>query len=855
MPVNPLHHRISSQTFNPQPNLLKVKYKTQKSKKPKKIQKIQKKSKKSTKSRNPISPWGLPKILLLISLMILAPPADRTQNSGANTSWSPVFTPLDPVPTNPQPGPNNTGPQNPAQYPASCHQGNTTLPTSLPLQPGHNSRVKPANCRPGGQQARLPQGKALVEPPAGPSQQEVPHNGSFLSSNHYCQPHACIKQCIAPTTCQQPTKPGRSQPTNQQAGLPQGQALVEPPAGSNQQAAAAKASTSQPTCYLQPTPASRTQPSIQQAGLPQGKALVEPPAEPSQQGQWSPSIITNKQIKTIRGNIHLNKGSAYLQNRMLEIRQLVKDLKPHVLALSEAQVLQATNLEDLQLEDYNLHLDGIHEVGGTAREAVYTHKDLVVQPRRDLQHPNLTLVALQLGRPRQKKMTLLSFYCQWRELNLDTEATKVSKGVPAQASRFQQIVHIWDMAIQEGREVITLSDSNLSNNLLTDQDVLSDYDTKLKSIAAHYVSTIMNLEPTHCRPGGTPSTIDHITSTHPALINNVTTTVTGISNHTIISCICHTKAPVLQPHYRIKRDYHKIEPMEMGAKLLASTHIREATISQDPSQATQLLTQGIMGVLGELAPARRIQTQTNHAPFLSSSTRKLQWQRDQALAMANRTGHPEHFREYRNLRNLATTSLRRDHSKHMTSSLEDKGPRESWQTVRHLADNSPKGPPTLLTIAGNLTSSPKAIAKAMNEFYISKVTKIRQALPPSLIDPMEAMKCLLAGRNLKDTLTLYTVSRIKFRRIMRNMRPTCSPGTDGITMRLLRDYQHQLEPAIFNIVNLSISSGIFPEELKVSKVLPMLKGKEPPNLPNSYHPVNIVQSLGTIIESSIPPAC
>ncbi len=319
--------------------------------------------------------------------------------------------------------------------------------------------------------------------------------------------------------------------------------------------------------------------------------------------------------------------------------------------------------------------------------------------------------------------------------------------------------------------------------------------------------------------------IDHITTTHPAQISSIATITTGISDHTILSCTRHTKSQIVQPHYTVKRDYHRIEPLQMGAMLLASPSIREATISQDPSEATQLLTTGILTVLDELAPARRIQTRSNHAPFLSQATRDLQGQRDRALSLANTTGHPDHRREYRNLRNQATKSLRKDHSTHLTSTIEDKGPRETWQAVRKLAGNPPKGSPTSLTVNGILTSSPKAIAEAMNTFYIQKVTKIRQALPPALIDPMAAMRRLLAGKQLQDTLTISTVSRIKFRQILRSMRPTRSPGVDGLTMKLLRDYQQQLEPAIWNIVNLSISTATVPEDLKVTKVLPLLKSR------------------------------
>ena len=159
-----------------------------------------------------------------------------------------------------------------------------------------------------------------------------------------------------------------------------------------------------------------------------------------------------------------------------------------------------------------------------------------------------------------------------------------------------------------------MSDSNLSLPLLTNQDNLSDYDCNLKPIAQHFVNdilplgvAILNDKPTHKQVGQKPVTIDHMTSTHPGHITNVTTINTGESDHAIVTGIRHTKAPVTHPMYRSIRDYRGIDKMEMNTRLFLSQDIRMSTVETDPTEANGLFTRGIMTILDRLAPIKRIQ--------------------------------------------------------------------------------------------------------------------------------------------------------------------------------------------------------------------------------------------------------
>ena len=117
--------------------------------------------------------------------------------------------------------------------------------------------------------------------------------------------------------------------------------------------------------------------------------------------------------------------------------------------------------------------------------------------------------------------------------------------------------------------------------------------------------TIVNHQPTHHSPVFGAKTIDHITTTHPTLLTNVTTIVNGASDHSMLSCIRVTKAPIIQPRYRTVRDYRNMDQTEMKTNLLFSPFIKDATFNTDPTIATSSLQQGIRESLDNLAPQKK----------------------------------------------------------------------------------------------------------------------------------------------------------------------------------------------------------------------------------------------------------
>ena len=86
--------------------------------------------------------------------------------------------------------------------------------------------------------------------------------------------------------------------------------------------------------------------------------------------------------------------------------------------------------------------------------------------------------------------------------------------------------------------------------------------------------------------------------------------------------------------------------------------------------------------------------------------------------------------------------------------------------------------------------------------------------------------------------------------IINSLDPNKATGLDGISAKLLKSSVHVICTSLLEIINLSISSGVFPDSLKIAKVNPIHKTGAKDD-PANYRPISILSVLSKIIEKHI----
>ena len=173
--------------------------------------------------------------------------------------------------------------------------------------------------------------------------------------------------------------------------------------------------------------------------------------------------------------------------------------------------------------------------------------------------------------------------------------------------------------------------------------------------------------------------------------------------------------------------------------------------------------------------------------------------------------------------------------------------KSTWNEIKIILNkNTSTGLPSYFEINGSKISNHKDIANSFNEFFNS--------VGPDLASKIAVEK----DKSYKDYLTKtcntkFTISHTNVKEvsnILKNFQPKTCYGHDNISMKLLQFLSPIISKPLTILINQSISTSIFPDKLKIAKILPLHK-KDNTKLIANYRPISILPSLSKIIERVI----
>ena len=81
-----------------------------------------------------------------------------------------------------------------------------------------------------------------------------------------------------------------------------------------------------------------------------------------------------------------------------------------------------------------------------------------------------------------------------------------------------------------------------------------------------------------------------------------------------------------------------------------------------------------------------------------------------------------------------------------------------------------------------------------------------------------------------------------------------SPGHDGIESLIVKKVASVISKLLTDIFNLSLSTGMVPEQLKLAEVIPIYKNEDPEIFSN-YRPVSVLPCFSKILERLVFNRC
>lgn len=173
--------------------------------------------------------------------------------------------------------------------------------------------------------------------------------------------------------------------------------------------------------------------------------------------------------------------------------------------------------------------------------------------------------------------------------------------------------------------------------------------------------------------------------------------------------------------------------------------------------------------------------------------------------------------------------------------------KSTWITIKQILNKSEQNKfPKYFNINNVDVSDPLQIANKFNEYFTEIGPNLAQTITPLLNKSFNDYLTNPSGinftfTNINEKTVLDTIDKLK---------PKSSCGVDRVSNKLVKLIKHHISKPLTLIINQCFHTGIFPDKLKLAKVIPIFKKNDNTILDN-YRPVSILPSLSKIFEKII----
>ena len=165
-----------------------------------------------------------------------------------------------------------------------------------------------------------------------------------------------------------------------------------------------------------------------------------------------------------------------------------------------------------------------------------------------------------------------------------------------------------------------------------------------------------------------------------------------------------------------------------------------------------------------------------------------------------------------------------------------------WKGVNEIISKSDSHKVTQINHKNSFIDDPKLVSETFNNFFVNIGSNLEKMIPSTAISPTFYLK---HGVSTNFSLTPTTITDVMS--IILKFDDSKSSGPDNIPIKLLKISAPLIVPHLVIIINKSFESGIFPDALKLGKVIPIFKSGSKLDI-NNYRPISLLSTFSKIIE-------
>ena len=408
----------------------------------------------------------------------------------------------------------------------------------------------------------------------------------------------------------------------------------------------------------------------------------------------------------------------------------------------------------------------------------------------------------------------------------------------------------------------SLSNSN------KDCHIVGDFNFDLlQASSSHDTSEFLDTMMTNfLRPTITiPTKINRVKST---LIDNILTNqihpdmrsgnfMIGLSDHLPSFMIFPRKnqnhAPNKQNYY--KRSMGKFDRVEFILDFLDIDWKHSLEIDKgDVNNSLQIFNTKMTELLDKHAPLKKVSKKAfkrKFKPWISNPILELMKQKNTALKKyincKNIDKKSDLHASYKELRNKLTSDTRFSKNEYYRKYFSDnkENLRKVWIGIKEIINVKSKSfdQPTTIQAGNTILTDPKDVANEFNSYFTSIADEILDKRKyegnKSFRDYMSVSLC--------NSFVLRECNASEISVIIKGMNKNKASGPNSIPNEILHILKDEISQPLSYIFNLSFSSGVHPDILKLAKTIPVFK-KDSRLQVSNYRPISLLSNINKILE-------
>lgn len=202
------------------------------------------------------------------------------------------------------------------------------------------------------------------------------------------------------------------------------------------------------------------------------------------------------------------------------------------------------------------------------------------------------------------------------------------------------------------------------------------------------------------------------------------------------------------------------------------------------------------------------------------------------------------WNEYKLVRNNVVNMIRLEKDNYFKQMIDNNknNSRIMWKNLKMLLPEKNHPVPSEVNFNGQIISDDLCIANSFNKYFISSICDIVSTIHKF---PLNGVPVVLSFVN-NEFSVFQKVTMSEMKKVIKDLK-TVSGGKSGINKKVLSDVCDLCGNRLLDILNVSLSSGVFPEYWKKSVVVPV------PKVPNTkeshqFRPINTVEIYEKVLE-------